>query len=137
MDSSSSFSKTSVNFIFHSYSSSSSKEFSKFKRKYTTTKTDFQVHMHLTKVTIDRGGWLDLDVMEASDDMYSTGVSTISDVFAAYPAAFIIAKDIIIRYIFNADDVEQQGARYAHEASESGGGFFCFSHSSGQSSAKH
>jgi len=54
-------------------------------------------------------------------------------VFATYPVAFIIAKDITINYTFSEENV-QQGAKYAHEASQSGGGFLCFSHSSGKSS---
>ena len=135
--SSSSFSKTSVNFLFGSYGNSSDKEFSEFSRKYTASNTHIEIGFRATKVTIDRGGWLNPDVLQTSNNMYSTNKNgKFTETFNAYPVAFVVAKDVTLRYKFAAEDLEK-GSKYAHEARESSGGFLCFSTSNGSSSTQN
>lgn len=136
LTSSSSFSKTSVNFIFGSYGSSSSQEASDFNSKHQANNIDIEMGMRATKVTIDRGGWFSPEVLEASKNMFSIGKGKFNESFATYPVAFIIVKDVTLKYTFQEDEVDQ-AASYAHSASESGGGFLCFSHSHGSSSTKN
>jgi len=136
MNASSSFSKTSVSFLFGSYGSSASSESSNFNENYNASTIDMEIGMRVTKVTIDRGGWFNPEVLEASRNMYSTSSGKFNDNFSTYPVAFIIAKDVSILYKFKEEE-RKQYAQYAHEASESGGGFLCFGHSHGKSSTSH
>lgn len=136
LTSSSSFSNTSVNFIFGSYGNSSSEEASDFNQKHQTNNIDIEIGMRATKVTINRGGWFSPEVLEASKNMFRTGEGKFNDSFQTYPVAFIVVKDVTLKYTFEETEVDQ-AAKYAHSASESSGGFLCFSHSSGSSSSKN
>jgi len=131
-----SFSKTAVNFIFGSYgrSSSSSEGSSVFQR--TTQQTDISIGMRATKVVIDRGGWMSPEVLEASTNMYHTGSGSFNDNFKTYPVAFIVVKDVTIKYKFESDEVDD-AKEAAEKNAESGGGFLCFSSSSGKSSSSN
>lgn len=153
--SSSSNSSTGGSFLFGGYSrtsSSSSAEFSDMMQKSTTS---IDIGMHVTKVAITRN-WFNPGVFLLSKDMYNTSkkkisfnendypdVNTVQDqfdamnqcIFPVYPTAFVIAKDVSIKFS-NEENFSSSLRTALQEQTSRGGGVFCFKHASSTSSAE-
>jgi hypothetical protein len=143
----------SVDVLFGSASGSSSSSYSDFTSKYTASKSSFSIGMRVMKVTIDRGGWFNPEILEHMEDMFKLGTARIShglpakpsqptdiemqqratDILPAFPVSFIIAKDVTIKIDIDKQD-QETAKHYLHSESSVGGGFLCFGASHSKSS---
>ena len=139
-----------ASFLFCGYQQSSSFSDSDFSDLTKKKATAIDVGFRATKVAITRN-WFNPGVFLLSKDMYNTSSKNISwksggrdiklenkfaemnrSVFPCYPVAFVIAKDITIR--FSSSNSFSDVTRSAFEEhSSKGGGFFCFRGSSSTS----
>lgn len=143
----------SVDVIFGSASGSYSESWSDFNAKHDLTNTNIQIGMRATKVTIDRGSWFNPQLFGSSADMFrvdgsndvviSDGIidpeevnTNISPIFAAYPIAFIIAKDVTLKFTFSDDLTEEESSLFESNSTTSGG-FLCFGASGSESTSSH
>lgn len=145
-----------VDLIFGSASGSKDSQSSSFSQSMQSSASDLQIGFRATKVTIDRGGWFNPGVIGQSSAMFKTEEGykispglppDMSDrsaykkflkkastsVLPAYPVAFVIAKDVTIKFKLDQSSM-QQASEYMQENSSVGGGFLCFSASSASSS---
>ena len=143
----------SVDVIFGSASGTSSKSWSDFSARHNMQNTDIEIGMRVTKVTIDRG-WFNPQIFGMTADMFRVDGSdelVISDgiidpsviesikdyktpLFAAYPMAFIVAKDVTMKFKFTADFTDEDKETFKSSSSTSGG-FLCFGASGSKSTS--
>lgn len=139
-----------VDLFFGSAGGSSSSSQADKAQTLDVTKSDIQIGFRAAKVTFDRGGWFDPTIFKASNELHnlppnktvSYGTRTDepdfqklnSALFPAFPAAFVIVKDVTIK--IDLDEEHQASASaVASAASSTSGGCFCFSVSSSSSSS--
>lgn len=152
LDASSSHTSWSVDLLFGSAGGSSDKQASAFAQKMQSAASDLQIGFRATKVTIDRGGWFNPGILSQSKSMLKVEEGfTISpkedpgssgylkaantSVLPAYPVAFIVAKDVTIKFTLDQSAMSEANS-YMQENSSVGGGFLCFSASHASSSTK-
>jgi len=127
LQSKSSSSGSSASNIFWSAGVGESDAESDFNEKFSSRTVQFDVGLRATKVTIDRGGWFDPEVLTASDSLFRTTPEKFNIKFPAYPMDFIIVKDITVHFTVAEEDREHFST-YAEKTTSSGGGFLCFGH---------
>lgn len=137
-------------FFFGGYSSSRSHRESIDNRESETQNVKIQIGMSIAKVSIGRE-WFNPGVFLLTKDMYNTSSKKIAPnqkgkpfqearfsamndcVFPCFPVAFIIARDVTIK--FSSDQsMSSSFARSVEDHSSSGGGFFIFGGRSSSSS---
>ena len=153
----SSTSNTKVSFFIGGYSTSSSSSSSTAATHDEQSDMKVQVGMNVAKVQIERS-WFDPGVFKLSQDMFSFSGQKIApkavvgfndadkaavrkrfnemndSVFAAFPVAFVIAKDVSIKFT-STTSVSSSFAESVEEHASKGGGFLCFSSNSSNGSA--
>lgn len=136
-------------FFFGGYSSSRSHRESIDSRESETRNVKIQIGMSIAKVSIGRE-WFNPGVFLLTKDMYNTSSKKIAPnqkgkpfqetrfnamndcVFPCFPVAFIIARDVTIK--FSSDQaISRSFAQSVEDHSSSGGGFFIFGGSSSSS----
>lgn len=143
MTASSSVTSDSVGLFLASESGSYSTSQSTSASQVTSDQLNIAIGMYCTKVTIDRGGWFDADILGDLAPFCHIDGSKISDGngggdLPSYPVAFIVVKDVTIQ-VSKASSDQGAFASVASSASSTSGGFLCFnvSHStSSRSSSK-
>lgn len=141
-----------VSFFFGGYSSSESHQEAVSQALSQQTDMEIQIGMSVAKVTVGRE-WFNPGVFLLSGDMYNTSSLRIapskeytafsderfneinSCVFPCYPTAFVIARDVTLRFT-SATSVSDSFAQSVEEHSSKGGGFFIFGGSSSSSSSR-
>jgi DNA-binding transcriptional MerR regulator len=155
--SSSSQSSYGVSFFFGGYSCNSSHNEAVDNELSNNENMEIQIGMSVAKVTIDRE-WFNPGVFMLSSDMYNTSSEHISPsdetsfhdsnpaavskymdemndcIFSCYPTAFVIAKDVTIKFV-DQKAISTAFAQSVEEHSSKGGGFFIFGGSSSSSSS--
>ncbi|NET04892.1 MAG: hypothetical protein F6K16_09185 [Symploca sp. SIO2B6] len=141
-----------VDLFFGSAGGSSSDASSNFTQEHMSTEENIQIGFLATKVEIERG-WFEPGIFNLTPDMESVSAQKISlgspsqedlenpntlskyndTIFPAYPVAFVLAKDISIKFKINKSSVSATNNMIKHQ-SEVGGGFLCFSASHSESS---
>ena len=132
---------------------------SSFNDSHSLQSSQIDVGFRAMKVTIDRGGWFNPQFFDLAKDMTSlTGgadgpnisnfdpkkynltaldhdaVEELNDaVFPAFPVAFVVVKDVTIRFKSDSDFSDEHKS-LLQKSSEVGGGFLCFSASHSESS---
>lgn len=146
-----------VSFFFGGYSTSQSHQSSVEQEMSSNSSMEIQIGMSVAKVQIERE-WFNPGVFMLTADMYntaSTGISPMDDtsfadedtskvlnrlnrmnkcVFSCYPTAFVIAKDVTIKFV-SESAISSAFAQSVEEHSSKGGGFFIFGGSSAQASS--
>lgn len=140
-----------VSFFFGGYSSSQSHQEAVSQALSSQTDMEIQIGMSVAKVTIGRE-WFNPGVFLLSGDMYNTSSLRIAPnkeysgftderlnemnqcVFPCYPTAFVIARDVTIRFS-SATAMSDSFAQSVEDHSSRGGGFFIFGGSSSSSSS--
>ncbi len=146
-----------VSFFFGGYSSSSSHQEAVSKEMENNQSMEIQIGMSVAKVEIDRA-WFDPGVFMLTADMYNTSSEHISpvdetsfhaddkqavlnrmkkmneSVFPCYPTAFVVAKDVTIKFV-SQKAISNSFAQSVEEHSSRGGGFFIFGGSSSSASS--
>lgn len=142
-----SFEKTNwgVNLFFASASGESSKTSGEFQDHTMSQETEIDIAMLVTKVEIHRD-WFDPGIFKQSGDYFRTSSVPISKgplprdelkyrdkvksyseaILPSYPTAFLIAKDVTIKFSLQASQVEQ-AEKTMREHMDAGGGILCFS----------
>lgn len=151
MSSSSSQSHVGVSFLFGGYSSNKSHQESVSEEMSTNSDVEVQIGMSAAKVQIERE-WFNPGVFLLTSDMYNTSSQKISPVetgtddlqkrfasmnecvFPCYPTAFVVAKDVTIKFS-SQKAMSSSFAQSIEDHSSSGGGFFIFGGSSASSSS--
>jgi hypothetical protein len=155
--SSSSQSSYGVSFFFGGYSSNSSHNEAVDNELSNNESMEIQIGMSVAKVTIDRE-WFNPGVFMLSSDMYNTSSEHISPnaetsfhdsdpaavskymdqmndcIFPCYPTAFVIAKDVTIKFV-DQKAISTAFAQSVEDHSSKGGGFFIFGGSSSSASS--
>lgn len=155
--SSSSQSSYGVSFFFGGYSSSSSHQEAVSNEMSSNQSMEIQIGMSVAKVEIDRE-WFDPGVFMLTADMYNTSSEHIAPtdetsfhdsdkqavlsrmqkmnncVFPCYPTAFVVAKDVTIKFV-SQQAISNSFAKSVEDHSSSGGGFFIFGGSSSSASS--
>lgn len=145
-----------VDLLFGSAGGSKSKAWSNFSDENMDNSQTLDMGFRVTKVTIDRGGWFDPEFFGLSKSMFSFypenkvslgkpsdltsfSADTLkkynSTLLPAYPVAFVIAKDVTIKFKAHKDSTENV-KNILDSQSSIGGGFLCFSASHSESSHK-
>ncbi len=88
---------------------------------------DIQLGFRATKVTINRG-WFRPQFFKQTKDMYTLGATKVNELFPAYPVAFIIVKDLTIKYKLEGEDTEKMKSVLNATAGASGGFLFFSAH---------
>jgi len=146
-----------ANFLFGGYSSNSSHQAAYESQKDSNSDIQIQVGMSVAKVEIDRE-WFNPGVFMLTTDMYNTSSVKISPkdqktsfhedpklvqkrldamrkcVFPCFPTAFVIAKDVTIKF-FSSEGISDEFASSIEDHTSRGGGFFIFSGSSASASS--
>ena len=150
-------SRTRVSFFLGGYSSSSSHQEAIESAMDSSANVNIQIGMNIAKVQIERG-WFNPGVFQLTSDMFTfsnTRISPKSDIkfvnkkddliqkrfdemnksiLPAYPVAFVIAKDVSIR--FESDSgISASFAEAVEDHASKGGGFLCFSSNKSSSSS--
>ncbi|KAF8956725.1 hypothetical protein BDZ97DRAFT_154780 [Flammula alnicola] len=142
-----------VSLFFGSYHSESSETSAETKTSSLAASVDVEVGFRATLVTVDRGGWFQPQFFKQSTDFYHLdpnitwsrwpqGIEHFSDlsnnsdttvwddlnkcVLPAYPAGFIICKDITVKIHITSTDIKAAGAEIEKYAATSAG-ILCFS----------
>lgn len=145
----------SVDLLFGSAGGGSSNSYSNFDSSNMSSDDELNIGFNAAKVTIDRGGWFSPNVFKLASNMYmidqNSTISTGFDatnflsispaeldkineaLFPAFPIAFVIAKDITIKFKANSQK-STEVKNILDKNSSIGGGFFCFSASHSESS---
>lgn len=155
--SSSSQSSSGVSFFFGGYSSSSSHQEAVSQEMSNNQSMEIQIGMSVAKVEIDRA-WFDPGVFMLTADMYNTSSEHIApmdetsfhdsnkqavlnrmekmnnSVFSCYPTAFVVAKDVTIKFV-SQQAISNSFAQSVEDHSSKGGGFFIFGGSSSSASS--
>lgn len=125
-----------VGFLFGGYKSESGSSSSVDATALASSKMTIDIGFLATKVSIVRN-WFNPGVFLLSKDMFRSSSTKISDgskdadaqknnLFPCYPTAFVIAKDVTIR--FSSEDTKDSSIKTALESHASrGGGFLGFS----------
>jgi len=157
-----SYSTSGSNFFFGGYCQSNSSESTDFSSFISSAETKIDIGFLATKVSCERN-WFDPGIFLLTKDMYNTSGIRISKkfntdsntdsnatsntesanfdnlnecIFPCFPTAFVIAKDITIKFSSNTDfSSDNRSAIETH--SSKGGGFFCFQGSSSSSSSSN
>ncbi|MDE6406181.1 MAG: hypothetical protein K2M20_11100, partial [Lachnospiraceae bacterium] len=146
-----------VSFFFGGYSSNKSHQSSVGTMMNDRNDVEIQIGMSVAKVQIERE-WFNPGVFLLTADMYNTSSERISPasttsfsdqdtkkvrdrfkqmnecVFPCYPAAFVVAKDVTIRFV-SQSAIASSFAQSVEDHSSKGGGFFIFGGSSAQASS--
>lgn len=140
-----------VSFFFGGYSSSSSHKEAINKAFSSSSDMSIQIGMSVAKVQIGRE-WFNPGVFLLTEDMYNTSSKSIAPakdyqgfskerfdemnqcVFPCFPTAFIIARDVTIKFT-TASAMSDSFAQSVEEHSSRGGGFFVFGGSRSSSSS--
>lgn len=146
-----------VSFFFGGYSSSSSNNNAVENEMSSEKSMEIQIGMSVAKVEIDRE-WFDPGVFMLTSDMYNTSSEHIAPtdetdfhndntqavlermkkmndcVFSCYPTAFVVAKDVTIKFT-SAEALSTAFAQSVEDHSSRGGGFFIFGGSSSSASS--
>lgn len=146
-----------VSFFFGGYSSSSSHQEAVSQEMSNNQSMEIQIGMSVAKVEIDRA-WFDPGVFMLTADMYNTSSEHIApmdetsfhdsnkqavlnrmekmnnSVFSCYPTAFVVAKDVTIKFI-SQQAISNSFAQSVEDHSSKGGGFFIFGGSSSSASS--
>lgn len=150
-------SSSQVSFFFGGYSSSSSHNDAIDNEMSSERSMEIQIGMSVAKVEIDRE-WFDPGVFMLTSDMYNTSSEHIAPtdetnfhtdntqavlermkrmndcVFSCYPTAFVVAKDVTIKFT-SAEALSTAFAQSVEDHSSRGGGFFIFGGSSSSASS--
>lgn len=150
-------SRTSASFFFGGYSSSESHSKSVEKAMSENADMEIQIGMNVAKVEIERE-WFNPGVFQLTDQMFifsNNHIAPVSDVdfingaedeikerfnamndsiLPAYPVAFIIVKDVSIRFS-SASGISASFAETVEDHASKGGGFLCFSSNSSKSNS--
>lgn len=156
-ESASSASSSAVSFFVGGYSSSESSSSSSEMDKTSLSDMSIRIGMNVAKVTIERN-WFNPGVFQLTRDMYSFSEQKISpaatasyvsgdtegiqkrfsamneSVLPAFPVAFIIAKDVSIKFT-SAKSISASFAESVEKHASKGGGFLCFSNNSASASS--
>jgi hypothetical protein len=140
-----------TSFFFGGYSSNKSHQEAIDKSFSSDSSMEIQIGMSVAKVDIGRE-WFNPGVFLLSADMYNTSSEKISPsteykdfsderfaamnkcVFPCFSTAFVIARDISIKFI-SSSSMSDNFAQSVEEHAASGGGFFIFGGSSSSSSS--
>ena len=146
-----------VSFFFGGYSSNSSHQDAVSSELNSQSSMEIQIGMSVAKVEFDRE-WFDPGVFMLSADMYNTTTEHIAPtdetsfhdkdkesvlkrmnamndcVFSCYPTAFVVAKDVTIKFV-KQTAISTSFAQSVEEHSSRGGGFFIFGGSSSSASS--
>ena len=146
-----------VSFFFGGYSSNSSHQAAVSNEMSDNESMEIQIGMSVAKVEIDRE-WFNPGVFMLTSDMYNTSSEHIAPddttsfyngdaqkiqerldkmnacVFPCYPTAFVIAKDVTIKFV-SEKAISNSFAESVEDHSSKGGGFFIFSGSSSSASS--
>lgn len=151
MSSSASQSHFGVSFLFGGYSSNKSHQQSINNEFNESSDVEVQIGMSVAKVQIERE-WFNPGIFLLTADMYNTSSQKISPVetgtddiqkrftsmnecvFPCYPTAFVVAKDVTIKFS-SQSAISSSFAQSIEDHSASGGGFFIFGGSSASSSS--
>lgn len=149
-----SYSTSGEDFFFGGYRQSNSSESTNFDSFTKSSDTKIDIGFLATKVSCERN-WFNPGVFLLTKDMYntagikiskkinnasniqSTDFDTLNDcIFPCFPTAFVIAKDITIKFSSNNNFSSDSRSMIESHASK-GGGFFCFQGSSSSSSSSN
>lgn len=141
-----------ASFFFGGYSKNESHEKAVSETFGSNSSAKVEIGMSLAKVVIGRE-WFNPGVFKLTSDMYNSSSVKISPqnddypgfsddrftemnkcIFPCFPTAFIVAKDVTIRF-FDSKSLTSGFAKSVEEHAASGGGFFIFSGSSSSSSS--
>lgn len=146
-----------VSFFFGGYSSNKSHQSSVEHMMHSENDVEIQIGMSVAKVQIERE-WFNPGVFLLTADMYNTSSERISPasttsfadqdtekvrdrfkqmnecVFPCYPAAFVVAKDVTVKFV-SQSAIASSFAQSVEDHSSKGGGFFIFGGSSAQASS--
>ena len=155
--SSSSQSSSGVSFFFGGYSSNKSHQNAVSNEMSKNQSMEIQIGMSVAKVEIDRE-WFNPGVFMLTSDMYNTSSEHIAPddetsfyadnkqkvqermekmnncIFPCYPTAFVIAKDVTIKFV-SEQAISDSFASSVEDHSSKGGGFFIFGGSSSSASS--
>lgn len=156
-ESSASNSNTGVSFFFGGYSKKTSHSETVDEQSGSESEIDIQIGMNIAKVQIERE-WFNPGIFLLTEDMYNFSSSKISPdntasftdsdieeikkrfdemntcIFPSYPVAFVVAKDVTIRFS-SKSSMSSSFAQSVEDRASKGGGFFIFSSSSSSSSS--
>lgn len=149
-----SYSTSGEDFFFGGYRQSNSSESANFDSFTKSSGTTIDIGFLATKVSCERN-WFNPGVFLLTKDMYNTAGIKISKrinnasniqstdfdalndcIFPCFPTAFVIAKDITIKFSSNSNFSSDSRSMIESHASK-GGGFFCFQGSSSSSSSSN
>lgn len=147
-----SYSTSGEDFFFGGYCQSNSSESANFDSFTKNSDTGIEIGFLATKVSCERN-WFNPGIFLLTQDMYNTSgikisaridnVSKMNDndfdklndcIFPCFPTAFVIAKDITIKFSSNSTFSSDSRSMIESHASK-GGGFLCFQGSSSSSSS--
>lgn len=150
-------SKTSVSFFLGGYSVSESGSSTKESGRDENASMNIQIGMNVAKVQIERS-WFDPGVFQLTEGMFSFASVPIAPsaeipfagsddeavkerfkemnktVLPAFPVAFVIAKDVSIKFT-SESGVSSSFAETVEKQASKGGGFLCFSANSASASS--
>lgn len=156
-ESSNSAKRTNVSFFLGGYSSSESSSSTSTMSKDETSDMNIQIGMNVAKVQIERS-WFDPGVFQLTGDMFNFSEQRVapaasvpfgdsnleevqkrfnemnSSILPAFPVAFVIAKDVSIKFT-SATSVSASFAETVEKHASKGGGFLCFSTNSSSASS--
>ena len=155
---SSSSSQTNASFFLGGYSSSSSHSESSDSMSQEASHMNIQIGMNIAKVSIERP-WFNPGIFQLTGDMFSFSEQRIApesdvslsqgevdkirerfsdmnkSILPAFPVAFVIAKDVSIKFTSNTA-ISSSFAESVEDKASKGGGFLCFSTNSASASSK-
>ncbi len=146
-----------TSFFFGGYSSNSSHDEAVSNEMSEDSGMEIQIGMSIAKVEIGRE-WFEPGIFLLTADMYNTSSEDIAPndeisfhaddenavkkrmdnmnecVFPCYPTAFVVAKDVTVRFVSNKA-ISSSFAKTVEDHSSKGGGFFIFGGSSSSASS--
>lgn len=141
-----------TSFLFQGKDFMSSSDIANFSSK-KWDKSTIKITMNVAKIGIERD-WFNPGVFSLTKDMLKLGKNKISPsredyggvteerlkdmekcVFPCYPMAMLIARDIMIEFKFQSEEVSKELYEIMERHASSGGGFFMFQNSSRNSSS--
>ena len=155
---SSSSSQTNASFFLGGYSSSSSHSESSDSMSQEASHMNIQIGMNIAKVSIERP-WFNPGIFQLTGDMFSFSEQRIApesdvslsqgevdkirerfsdmnkSILPAFPVAFVIAKDVSIKFTSDTA-ISSSFAESVEDKASKGGGFLCFSTNSASASSK-
>lgn len=155
---SSSSSQTNASFFLGGYSSSSSHSDSSESMSDEASHMSIQIGMNIAKVSIERP-WFNPGIFQLTGDMFSFAEQRIApesdvslskgevneirerfsemnkSILPAFPVAFVIAKDVSIKFTSDTA-ISSSFAESVEDKASKGGGFLCFSTNSASASSK-